>query len=249
MTLGQRRIACVDCHLIEPEPGTWIQGRCPRCMPYAPKPSRNFGPRPGRQGKPANNRKELTGLQFGRLTVTGYAYTRGKTAYWNCRCECGASCISRGHHLLWGGTRSCGCLAAETARVSGRKSAALRRRNALRGERRHPSPDFTGAKLSPEQVLAIRVEYAGGGVTFRGLAAKYGVSDSAIGALLRQLSWRDVGGPTAGTRNKVSPEDVRSIRAEYAAGETTHKKLAEKFGLTPSAVTQIITRRNWRHID
>ena len=30
-----RRRGCIDCHLIEPSPGQWIKGRCPRCSKIA----------------------------------------------------------------------------------------------------------------------------------------------------------------------------------------------------------------------
>lgn len=66
--------------------------------------------------KPIN----LTGLSFGRLTVTGRSETnyRGKPA-WDCRCECGRIKPGiPGPSLKNGLTTSCGCYRRETSRAS-----------------------------------------------------------------------------------------------------------------------------------
>ena len=52
---------------------------------------------------------DLTGKRFGRLTVTGYAYTKNKKACWNCVCDCGNSGVFVGSYLRNGETKSCGC--------------------------------------------------------------------------------------------------------------------------------------------
>lgn len=54
---------------------------------------------------------DLTGQQFGRLTVMRLADHRNKfnQLLWHCRCECGNKTIVVGGSLRSGGTRSCGC--------------------------------------------------------------------------------------------------------------------------------------------
>lgn len=57
---------------------------------------------------------DLTGLQFGRLTVIAKAKpsirTDGKPrTRWRCRCECGNEIIVNGDNLTRGNTVSCGC--------------------------------------------------------------------------------------------------------------------------------------------
>ncbi len=49
-----------------------------------------------------------------------------------------------------------------------------------------------GAILKPEQVIAIRKAYAAGGVSQYGLAAQYGVTRSAIAAIARRRTWREL---------------------------------------------------------
>lgn len=56
---------------------------------------------------------DLTGQQFGRLTVVGRAENRGKHAAWLCRCECGNTAIVRSDHLVYKKTTSCGCYETE----------------------------------------------------------------------------------------------------------------------------------------
>lgn len=56
--------------------------------------------------------KNLTGLRFGKLTVTGRSETNSKSgnARWACQCECGGNATVIGSHLRSGKTSSCGCL-------------------------------------------------------------------------------------------------------------------------------------------
>ena len=67
-------------------------------------------------------RRDLTGETFGRLTVIRQ-YRRitvddkRTESIWLCRCSCGAEKIVRLKNLVSGGTRSCGCLAAEVKRM------------------------------------------------------------------------------------------------------------------------------------
>lgn len=66
---------------------------------------------------------DLTGDKYGKLTVLGRAPDAGGQAAWRCRCECGNETIVRMCDLRTGHTRSCGCLARGTdltGRVFGR---------------------------------------------------------------------------------------------------------------------------------
>lgn len=47
-----------------------------------------------------------------------------------------------------------------------------------------------------------------------------------------------------GRRAKVTPDDVRAIRA--ATG--THSQIAAKFGVTPANITMIRNRKTWAHV-
>lgn len=53
---------------------------------------------------------DLTGKQFGNLTVLSRVERRGKPPIWKCRCVCGVIKNVRGQSLRIGRTKSCGCL-------------------------------------------------------------------------------------------------------------------------------------------
>lgn len=58
--------------------------------------------------------KDMTGLQFGRLTVLRPTGTgRNGELWWDCRCACGRYTEVNGVALRRGRTKSCGCLARE----------------------------------------------------------------------------------------------------------------------------------------
>lgn len=63
--------------------------------------------------------RDLTGLRFGRLVVLGldeeYCKKYKRRSYWRCKCDCGGYTTVTTSHLLNGHSKSCGCLARETA--------------------------------------------------------------------------------------------------------------------------------------
>lgn len=62
--------------------------------------------------------KNLTGKRFGRLEVICRVGTGpGRSALWECRCDCGRIIKTTAHSLRICGTKSCGCLQKETVRA------------------------------------------------------------------------------------------------------------------------------------
>lgn len=57
---------------------------------------------------------DLTGLQFGRWTVIGYAGKRGRNAFWACTCSCGTTKAVDAKSLRLGKSANCGCVRSET---------------------------------------------------------------------------------------------------------------------------------------
>jgi len=189
---SKRRVGCLKCRLVEPEPGMWVQGLCPRC---ARKKTAN---RPGvaianrlRSGAASPRFKGMTSQVFGRLTVEEYA----GDLRWKCRCECGGVTTPKGASLRSGLTRSCGCLQRDRARVSETRGAAMlkahrfKRREALRTG--IPVQNGHG-KLTPDNVRSIRAECAKGVTTQRELAARYSVGRDTIRHIVNRRSWRHV---------------------------------------------------------
>ena len=80
--------------------------------------------------------RDLTGQQFGRLTVIEQAASRPKSqARWLCQCQCGGEVVTDSWNLRNGFTTSCGCLQVERTRDSAATHATwgLPEFNAWRG--------------------------------------------------------------------------------------------------------------------
>jgi len=58
---------------------------------------------------PNTNAKDLTGEQFGMLTVISLHTNKKRDIKWNCQCECGNICIKTSTNLIFE-SKSCGCL-------------------------------------------------------------------------------------------------------------------------------------------
>ncbi len=52
--------------------------------------------------------------------------------------------------------------------------------------------DTAGAKLDERLVMVIRAQYKNGGTTYRALGREYGLTDSAIGSVVRGETWKHV---------------------------------------------------------
>ena len=63
------------------------------------------------QAKGYNNRKDIRGQKFNRLTaIEPTERRRERTIVWKCKCECGNECYVPTSELISGHTKSCGCL-------------------------------------------------------------------------------------------------------------------------------------------
>ena len=65
--------------------------------------------------------KDLTGQKFGRLTVVKRGENYRNHSRWLCKCDCGNPNLRLVQEcsLVYGNTKSCGCLHDENARVMG----------------------------------------------------------------------------------------------------------------------------------
>lgn len=57
-----------------------------------------------------SRRIDLTGRQFGKLTVRDWVPGALRDGAWRCACECGGQHLARGSHLTGGRIVSCGCM-------------------------------------------------------------------------------------------------------------------------------------------
>lgn len=54
--------------------------------------------------------RDLTGLKFGKLTAIKRVYIKDKKGtFWECKCECGNTCVVNSGELISNDVSSCGC--------------------------------------------------------------------------------------------------------------------------------------------
>ena len=131
--------------------------------------------------------------------------------------------------------------------------------------------------LTEEDVLNIRRRYSREPVlTFGALGEEYGVTGTAIGAVLRKETWTHVGGPdmpknlsskrATGKRHgshtkpeaiprgdksgsaKLTAIQVVEMRTRFAGGGETKKGLAREFGVEGKTVRNVLRGRNWADV-
>jgi hypothetical protein len=121
-----------------------------------------------------------------------------------------------------------------------------------------------GAKLTDDAVREIRRRYAAGDVSQTALAKEYGVSQTVIFHLLKRNTWKHVEDgpdmPPAQPRQvtnrkgelcghaKLTEDDVRAIRARYAAGGISMSALGREYGISAPSVCLIVKRKTWAHV-
>ena len=68
--------------------------------------------------------EDLTGMQFGNLTVIERDFTKGREPHWKCKCTCGKITYPTTSRLKSGRSKSCGCM-INVKDISGRKFGKL----------------------------------------------------------------------------------------------------------------------------
>ena len=122
-----------------------------------------------------------------------------------------------------------------------------------------------GVKLTDDQVKEMLYAFLANPTPARLLAEQYGVCRTTISEILLGRSRREVEpairpqvrGTTLqlaypsrkGIPHKLTHlNDVRAIRARFAAGEMTRSELAREYGVSLSAVCAIIAGKTWSHV-
>ena len=86
-------------------------------------------------------RLDLVGRKFGRWRVIAFAGIRGRRSLWKCVCECGKAKEVVGTRLVFGSSRSCGCLNIEWTQKRNRQSPHPRLKHG--GRLKGYSPEYT----------------------------------------------------------------------------------------------------------
>jgi hypothetical protein len=71
-------------------------------------------------------RLNITGQRFGRLVAKRFVGIESGKAVWVCQCDCGAVTVARANNLRTGRTRSCGCLQSDLTVERNKRRAGVR---------------------------------------------------------------------------------------------------------------------------
>jgi len=104
------------------------------------------------------------------------------------------------------------------------------------------------ALLTQSQVDAIRKRYSEGESTQKQLGEEYEITESAINKIVNSGNWganpfREVYKRRGNT--KLTQKQVDEIRERYARGGTTHRQLAEEYGVVHSQIANILRCKHW----
>lgn len=180
-------------------------------------------------------RAELGGVLYQRAHRFSCARHTGEPADGRLVCHiCDNPICTNPDHLFFG-----------TPATNMADKIAKGRARSVRGE------DAGHAKITEAQARAILLDPR----PYHELGQEYGLSASAIGSIKNRGSWRHLdvqavkgghrGNGRRGVSDKLTPNDIREIRASPEAG----KALAQRFGVSQQTICGIRKRRSWKHVD
>lgn len=106
------------------------------------------------------------------------------------------------------------------------------------------------AKLTDDQVVAIRERYNVGDVGVDDLAREYKVGSTTIGQVVRGEKWRHIGGKCkkrdAASNAKITREVAEEIRQRLAAGGASQASIGRLYGLSPATISRIANGVAWK---
>ena len=145
----------------------------------------------------------LTNKTFGRLTVLKEIPSPEKESRWLCQCECGNYVEIRGSALNGNRTKSCGCLAIETA-----KDVAIREEIAKKAHKAYNDKSVEGVAT-----FLINDKMQKNNTTgYKGVQKYYLASGEA-----RYNAYLTVGGKRYAKRGFSTPQEAYEYRQELVA--------------------------------
>ena len=108
------------------------------------------------------------------------------------------------------------------------------------------------AILDTASVIAIRRARHESTVTYRELAAVYKVTEAAVRSAAIGENWAHIAEPIAPEptvgKPKLTEADVVIIRGRRATTGETYKAIAKDYGIEPSSVRAVVSRRSWKNV-
>lgn len=109
------------------------------------------------------------------------------------------------------------------------------------------------AALNPDIANAIRERYVTSGLTRDEVAVEFGVTASIVARITANTRTVHNRSRTAAVGERhgktvLTDDQVREIRARFAAGET-YRQLSARFGMSRDGIGDICRRQTWRHVE
>jgi hypothetical protein len=197
----------------------------------------------------------MAGQRFGRLVVI---QPEGRTSYrqtmWACRCDCGNTKIVRGIALRNGATRSCGCWNAERRTTHGQSyEPTYRRWVSMKNrcnDKRRPAHGGRGITYDPSWNDYSKF-YADVGPCPTGMVLDRIDNDGNYEP--GNVRWATLSESNKNKRyakgervanNKLTADQVRAIRAD----QRPQKTISQDYGVNPSTISLVKSRKNWSHV-
>lgn len=139
------------------------------------------------------------------------------------------------------------------------KETELKRKQTLEKSKKLKSENHPRAKLSNQEVITIRQRYIDG-ESIDDILLDYNhlYSKDTFKNIIFGRSYKSVGNiPTKKqirytnknkSFGKMSDEDVRNIRKEYALGNTSYPKLAKKYNVSIPTIANIVNKKFYKNI-
>lgn len=117
------------------------------------------------------------------------------------------------------------------------------------------------ARLTDDTVREIRARYATSEITQRALAREYGISQNAIGLILRRKTWTHVEDGSAEAVDpqswsvdklvkrvrRLNDDQIAEARRLHAEG-ASHRTIATHFGVHHTTITRLIAGKHWKSV-
>lgn len=112
------------------------------------------------------------------------------------------------------------------------------------------------AKVTEEQVLRIRQLCNVEGMTTVDVASMFNISPANVSSIASFGSWQHIGGEKVTSDvlankkgvAKLNEVSVREIRSLADQGEK-HALIASRYGVSRKAITLVVNRTNWKHVE
>lgn len=194
--------------------------------------------------------KDMQGLVFGRLTVTGDSGFRTKSGevLWDCACACGGSSRIQGSTLRIKGIKSCGCLQKEKARElclsrtthgearRGRHTPTYKVWRYMK-DRLANDPDYVGVKVDPEWLSNYAKFLADVGEKPKGRRLTLDRVDNSLGYVPGNVRWA--------TFKEQANNKTNNVLLTYKGKTLTLAEWSDLTGMPYSTLAQRVRVLGW----